>query len=137
MENNEVTTFDKRDKLKHYLIGLAISTGVTIVLVGALIGLMVVADEIYSNIVKYGYKESGGDVFTRLFYNKDKQEFVMTIIDKAPAFNQLDINNAPIEGDVSDRPVGGLGILIVKKIMTEYAYDRINNKNILVLKKKF
>lgn len=99
--------------------------------------LMVVADEIYSNIVKYGYKESGGDVFTRLFYNKDKQEFVMTIIDKAPAFNQLDINNAPIEGDVSNRPVGGLGILIVKKIMTEYAYDRINNKNILVLKKKF
>jgi sigma-B regulation protein RsbU (phosphoserine phosphatase) len=99
--------------------------------------LMVVADEIYSNIVKYGYKQSGGDVFTRLFYNKDKQEFVMTIIDKAPAFNQLDINNAPIEGDVSDRPVGGLGILIVKKIMTEYAYDRINNKNILVLKKKF
>ena len=41
MENNEVTTFDKRDKLKHYLIGLAISTGVTIVLVGAMIGLMV------------------------------------------------------------------------------------------------
>ena len=99
--------------------------------------LMVVADELYSNIVKYGYKENGGDVFTRLFYNKDKREFVLTVIDKAPAFNQLDIDNAPIEGDVKDRPVGGLGILIVKKIMTEYAYDRINNKNILVLKKKF
>ena len=41
MENNEITTSDRRDKLKHYLIGLIISTVVTIVLVGALIGLMV------------------------------------------------------------------------------------------------
>lgn len=41
MENNEVTTSERNEKLKHFLIGLAISTGVTIVLVGALIGLMV------------------------------------------------------------------------------------------------
>ena len=99
--------------------------------------LLVVADELYSNIVKYGYEDNGGEVFTRLLFNKDKNEFVLTIIDRAPAFNQLEINNNPLEGDIKDRPIGGLGILIVKKIMTQYAYDRINNKNILVLKKKF
>ena len=73
----------------------------------------------------------------RLLNNKDKKEFVLTVVDKAPAFNQLEINNNPLEGDADDKPIGGLGILIVKKIMTEYAYDRINNKNILVLRKKF
>lgn len=99
--------------------------------------LMVVADELYSNIVKYGYENNGGEVFTRLLFNKDKNEFVFTIIDRAPAFNQLEINNNPLDGDVSNKPIGGLGILIVKKIMTEYAYDYINRKNILVLKKKF
>lgn len=41
MENNEVTTSDKREKIIHFLIGLAISTGVTLVLVAGLIGLMV------------------------------------------------------------------------------------------------
>ena len=99
--------------------------------------LLVVADELYSNIVKYGYENNGGEIFTRLLFNKDRNEFVLTIIDKAPAFNQLDINNSPLEGDAETKPIGGLGILIVKKIMTEYAYDRINNKNILVLRKKF
>ena len=99
--------------------------------------LSVVADELYSNIVKYGYKNNGGEVFTRLLFNKDKNEFAMTVIDKAPAFNQLEINNSPLEGDPQDKKVGGLGILIVKKIMSQYAYDRINNKNILVLRKKF
>ena len=99
--------------------------------------LFVVADELYSNIVKYGYKNNGGEVFTRLLFNKDKNEFAMTVIDRAPAFNQLEINNSPLEGDPQDKKVGGLGILIVKKIMSQYAYDRINNKNILVLRKKF
>lgn len=99
--------------------------------------LLVVADELYSNIVKYGYEDKGGPVFTRLLFNKDKNEFVITIIDKAPAFNPLEVNNSPLEGDVASQKIGGLGILIVKRIMTEYAYDRINNKNILVLRKKF
>ena len=99
--------------------------------------LLVVADELFSNIIKYGYKDAGGEVFSRLLYNKDKNEFVFTLIDRAPAFNPLEVNNDPLEGDVSDKPLGGLGILIVKKIMTEYAYDYINRKNILVLKKRF
>ena len=99
--------------------------------------LLVVADELYSNIVKYGYKNNGGEVFTRLLFNKDKNEFVLTVIDRAPAFNQLEINNSPLQGDIKDKPAGGLGILIVKNIMSQYAYDRINNKNILVLRKKF
>ena len=99
--------------------------------------LLVVADELYSNIVKHGYNNQGGEVFTRLLYNKDKKEFVLTVIDRAPAFNQLEVNNAPVEGDANKAQVGGLGILIVKKIMSQYAYDRINNKNILVLRKRF
>ena len=99
--------------------------------------LLVVADELYSNIVKYGYNNNGGEVFTRLLYNKVKNEFILTVIDRAPEFNQLEINNSPLEGEAKGKPVGGLGILIVKKIMSQYAYDRINNKNILVLRKKF
>ena len=99
--------------------------------------LLVVADELYSNIVKHGYNNKGGEVFTRLLFNKDKNEFVMTVIDRAPAFNQLEVNNSPVEGDANKAQVGGLGILIVKKIMSQYAYDRINNKNILVLRKRF
>ena len=99
--------------------------------------LLVVADELYSNIVKHGYNNQGGEVFTRLLFNKDKNEFVMTVIDRAHPFNQLEVNNSPVIGSAEKTQVGGLGILIVKKIMSQYAYDRINNKNILVLRKRF
>ena len=94
-------------------------------------------DELFSNIVKYGYENRGGELFVRLLFNEDQKVFVLTVIDKAPAFNQLEVNNSIVNENAKEQKVGGLGILIVKKIMSEYAYDRINGKNILVLRKKF
>ena len=99
--------------------------------------LLVVSDELFSNIIKYGYDNKGGEIYTRLLFNKDKNEFAFTIVDKAAEFNPLEVNNDPLSGNAEDMKIGGLGILIVKSIMTECAYDRINNKNILVLRKKF
>ena len=97
----------------------------------------VVADEILSNIVKYGYKDHKGKVFLRALYNVDKKEIIFTVIDNGIEFNPFEVNNAPLEGDVSERKEGGLGILIVKNLASEYAYDRLNDKNITILKKKF
>lgn len=99
--------------------------------------LLIVGDELFSNIINHGYENNGGPVFVRLMFDETDNEFVITVIDKAKAFNQLEVNNPPVGTDVKTQRIGGLGIMIVKKIMTEYAYDRINDKNILVLKKRF
>ncbi len=99
--------------------------------------LLVVADEMLSNVVKYAYKEYVDELFIRLLYNNDKKEFVLTIIDKGDEFDPFTVNASPLEGDIKDRKEGGLGILIVKTLMSEYAYDRINHKNIVTLKKQF
>ena len=98
--------------------------------------LLIVGDELLSNIINHGYENKGGDIFVRLLFNSDKKEFVLTIIDQAKKFNQLSVNN-PIYENGKPLKVGGLGLTIVKNIMDEYAYDYINGKNILVLKKKF
>ena len=99
--------------------------------------LSVVADEMLSNIVKYAYKDYVDDMFVRILYNPDKKVFVLTIIDRGDEFNPFLVDNHELEGDVSNKKEGGLGILIVKKMMSEYAYDFINHKNIITLKKKF
>ena len=36
---------------------------------------------------------------------------------------------------VGDRAIGGLGVMIVKKLMDSYKYKRSNDKNIVTLKK--
>ena len=98
--------------------------------------LLIVGDELLSNIIIHGYEDKGGKIFVRLLFNYDENELVFTIIDHAKAFNQLSVNNLTFD---EGKPLeeGGLGLVIVKNIMTECAYDRINDKNILVLKKKF
>ena len=99
--------------------------------------LLVVGDELFSNIVKYGYKDSEGLVYIRLLYNLNNKEFIFTLIDHGVEFNPLTVNANPLAGDANDFSEGGLGILIVKSIMSDCAYDRIHDKNILILKKKF
>ena len=99
--------------------------------------LTIVGDELFSNIIKHGYNNEGGEIFVRLLFDEDTKEFVLTIIDKAKPFNQLAVDNQPLTGQEQKIKIGGLGLIIVKKIMTECAYDRINDKNILVLKKRF
>lgn len=100
------------------------------------IQLEIAGDEVFSNIVKYGYENKGGQIFIRLIYDDKKNELSFTIIDHAKEFNPLSVNNLTYnEGKPLEE--GGLGLAIVKKIMTECVYDHINNKNILVLKKKF
>ena len=99
--------------------------------------LLIVGDELLSNIINYGYKDEKGDIFIRLLYNIDKKVFILTIIDQGEEFDPFLVERKPLSGDVNDIKPGGLGILIVKNLMTEYAYDRVNGKNIVVLKKKF
>ncbi|MBO7573948.1 MAG: SpoIIE family protein phosphatase [Bacilli bacterium] len=97
--------------------------------------LLIVGDELFSNIVRHGYESKGGPIFVRLLFNEDTKEFSLTIVDKAKEFNQLNVDI--VNKEVKHLRVGGLGISIVKNIMSEYAYDHINGKNILVLKKRF
>ena len=100
--------------------------------------LLVVGDELLSNVVKYAYNGNPGEIYIRVLYNIDKKEFIFTIIDTGKGFNPFDTDAKPLNAEeYQDRPVGGLGILIVKQMMSEYAYDRVNNKNIVILRKKF
>ena len=94
--------------------------------------ILIVGDELFSNIIKYGYENSGGPIIVKLSFDEEIKELILTIIDEAKEFNQLAVNN-----EVNGLRIGGLGIFLVKQIMTECAYDRINKKNILVLRKNF
>lgn len=98
---------------------------------------MIVGDELFSNILKYGYSGLAGEIFIRILYGITQKELVLTIIDKGAPFNPFNIDNKPVSGEASTLVEGGLGILIVKNLMSEYAYDNINGKNIVTLKKKF
>ena len=93
-------------------------------------------DELFTNIVSYGYDDSQTHI-VKLIIDVTKEEVQVEIIDDAKPFNPLD--DAPdvnLDLSVEERKIGGVGIHLVKSLMTEVSYMRDENYNRLRLVKK-
>lgn len=94
----------------------------------------VVLDEIINNIVNYGYpKEEERLILIKIAI--EHSSMVLTITDDGKAFNPFDIDKPDLSLSLEDRPVGGVGLYIVKNLMDSYSYERVNSKNIVEIVK--
>jgi len=94
-------------------------------------------EEALVNIISYAYKDGDGSIELQVNIN-NKNRIEITIIDQGKFFNPLlgDITidpNTPIE----EREIGGLGILMIRKVMDEVHYKRADESNVLKLVKKY
>lgn len=92
-------------------------------------------EEAVSNVILYAYPE-GADalVDVEAVIWKDRLDFVIT--DSGVPFDPTAVSDPDLSLDVSERPVGGLGIYLVKSIMDQVSYTRENGKNILSMTKQ-
>lgn len=92
-------------------------------------------DEIISNVIRYGWDDSGEHEFhVRLFLLND--EVRVEVEDDAKPFNPLKIPTPDLDKPLNDRPVGGLGIHLVRQVMEGLDYQRLHGKNLFIMKKK-
>lgn len=103
---------------------------------------MVACEEIYSNISNYAYINKKGKVTLKCSYGynpglKSKQHGIIFVefSDSGVKFDPTKKENPAINKEAKDRPVGGLGILMAKKICDSMKYKYINGKNTLVISK--
>jgi sigma-B regulation protein RsbU (phosphoserine phosphatase) len=52
------------------------------------------------------------------------------------AFDPTEKEKADTTLSAEDRPIGGMGILLVRELMDSINYERTDGKNVLTLKKK-
>lgn len=96
--------------------------------------LNLVLEEIFTNIIYYGYDDSAVHP-VELNITLKGEVIKIEIIDDAKPFNPLERLNPDLDQSLESRQVGGLGIFLVKQIMDEADYLRQNGKNILTLQK--
>lgn len=99
----------------------------------------VATDEIFSNIVNYGYGENRNYVTVKIKIDKTKEKNLlkMLFIDSAKKFNPLDVSTPDITLKAEDRQIGGLGIFVVRNMMDEVYYEYKNSCNCLSFIKYF
>jgi len=91
-------------------------------------------EEIITNIINHGYKNSGGEIVIYCRINSNQTQ--VRIRDDAPRFDPLSLPEPELNGTIENRKIGGLGIFLVRQVMDEISYRYENGQNILVMIKK-
>lgn len=88
--------------------------------------LMVIVDEIYSNILNYS-----GASLSKVTATVEDDKIIMGFHDNGISYNPLEKEDPDITLSAEDRQIGGLGIFMVKQMAEDVTYERIAGKNIL------
>lgn len=91
-------------------------------------------DEAVINVIQYAYPGSEGDICIDMGYDNGQLKIVIT--DNGIQFNPLESHEPDITLSLEERPIGGLGIFLVKQLMTNVRYERSAGKNILTMTKE-
>jgi anti-sigma regulatory factor (Ser/Thr protein kinase) len=92
-------------------------------------------DEVVTNIVSYAYDdEDEHQISIHLVLDDDCVS--VRVEDDGRAFNPLDARKPDLGLDIDERPIGGLGVHIVRTLMDALEYRRENGRNILTMRKR-
>jgi anti-sigma regulatory factor (Ser/Thr protein kinase) len=91
-------------------------------------------DELFTNIVSYGFDDDSQNLI-KFTLNCDNNMVNINIEDNGIPFNPLEKIDPDFPENVESAQIGGLGILIIRKLMDSVSYERKNGKNILRMKK--
>ncbi len=97
--------------------------------------LDVAVEEIYVNIAHYAYAPATGPALIRMEITGDPASAVITFIDRGTPYNPLEKPDPDVTLAAKDRPIGGLGIFMVKKSMDSMEYAWKDGQNILTIRK--
>ena len=97
--------------------------------------LTLVLEEAVVNVINYAYpKEEHESIY--LSARLHEGSIVLVLTDTGVEFDPTLAPEADITLSAEERPIGGLGIFLIRQIMNEVKYERIDGKNILTLEKK-
>ena len=97
--------------------------------------LNLVLEEVVSNVIYYAYPE-GTIADIELHAEYDGKELTFVLSDQGKYFDPTLKDDLDTDVNPMDRNLGGMGIYIVKNIMNEVTYQRLEGRNLLTMRKE-
>ena len=93
-------------------------------------------EEALVNVILYAYPEGAkGPITLTARADAARTHIRFELRDGGKAYNPL-LNEMPdLTLGIEERPIGGLGIFLIRKMMDELAYDRLGGENVLIMRK--
>ena len=97
--------------------------------------LNLVLEEAVVNVNNYAYpKEEHESIY--LSARMHEGSIILVLTDTGKEFDPTAAPEADVTLSADERQIGGLGIFLIRQIMNEVKYERIEGKNVLTLEKK-
>ena len=101
----------------------------------AIFSVNLALDEVVTNVIRYAHDDGRQHpIIVRLAL--EAGVLTAQVEDDGRAFNPLDAPVPDIGAGIDDRPIGGLGIHLVRSVMTSVEYRREDGRNVLTMKKR-
>ena len=92
-------------------------------------------EEAVANIIMYAYPpQEEQEILLKVTSNENELIFLLT--DKGLSFDPTQVEDVDITLSIEERPIGGLGIFLIRSIMNEVTYQRLDDENRLIMKKE-
>lgn len=96
--------------------------------------LKLAIEEAVVNVMKYAYpSDTRGDIYIEACTDDTQLQF--TITDNGIPFDPTAKEDVDTSLPLAERPIGGLGIHLVRQIMDIMNYEYVNRQNVLTLRK--
>ncbi len=93
-----------------------------------------VLDELFSNIVSCGFQDTK-EHWVDMTIAQEGKTLILSVQDDGIPFNPSTVQPIEMDCSVEERRIGGIGIHLVKHIVDEMSYRRLNARNVITLKK--
>lgn len=94
--------------------------------------LSLVFDELVNNVISYAYEDDDQHTILLTFV-KAGDRLIVTIEDDGMPFNPFEAPAPDTSSEIDDRPIGGLGIHLVRTLMDKASYNRKVDRNVVTL----
>jgi serine/threonine-protein kinase RsbW len=95
--------------------------------------ILILLEELLTNLVKYGYPEGAEPGVAEIVLALNGNRLEIEFIDDGCAFNPLAGSLPNLDEPLEERPVGGLGLHLLRSLTDRVRYERRNNKNVIRL----
>jgi serine/threonine-protein kinase RsbW len=93
-----------------------------------------ILEEWLTNVIEYGFTGMS-ERWVRVEFRINGDEGRIRVEDNGVPFNPTTHPDPDITKPAEERPIGGLGVFLVKRLSSEISYERRNGRNVLIIRK--
>jgi serine/threonine-protein kinase RsbW len=95
--------------------------------------ILILLEELLTNLAKYGYSDRAEPGVAEIALVLNGSRLEIEFIDDGCAFDPLAVPLPNLDEPLEVRPIGGLGLHLLRSLADGVSYERINNKNVIRL----